>query len=190
MGFHSNKLDIIVRMLPLIVPDLLAPDLRLVFCGSAPSRASAKAVAYYANPGNRFWATLSEVKLTPRLFRPQEYSELLTLGIGLTDLCKHHSGNDDELPIEAWDRNRLMDKIQTFKPQLLAFTSKTAARMALGRSVAYGLQAEGIAQTAVYVCCSTSGRARRFWTPSVWIELARFVRESSFRYCHGTVGSA
>ena len=44
-----------------LVPDLLAPGLDLVFCGTAPSPASFKARAYYANPGNAFWATLHAV---------------------------------------------------------------------------------------------------------------------------------
>ena len=41
-----------------LMPDLLAPGLDLVFCGTAPSPVSFKARAYYANPGNAFWPTL------------------------------------------------------------------------------------------------------------------------------------
>ena len=33
--------------------------------------------------------------------------ELLALGIGLTDLCKIHCGNDDELPKDAFDTDAL-----------------------------------------------------------------------------------
>jgi TDG/mug DNA glycosylase family protein len=41
-----------------------------VFCGTAPSPASYKARAYYANAGNAFWPTLHAVGLTPeRLHR-------------------------------------------------------------------------------------------------------------------------
>lgn len=60
-----------------LVPDLLAPGLDLVFCGTAPSPASYEARAYYANPGNAFWATLHAVGLTPEHFTPQRYPELL-----------------------------------------------------------------------------------------------------------------
>ena len=59
------------------VPDLLAPGLDLVFCGTAPSPVSFKAQAYYANPGNAFWPTLFAVGLTPERLAPQRYSELL-----------------------------------------------------------------------------------------------------------------
>ncbi|MFC7609612.1 uracil-DNA glycosylase family protein [Teichococcus aestuarii] len=41
-----------------VLPDLLAPGLRLVFCGSAPGLVSAARGAYYAHPGNRFWGIL------------------------------------------------------------------------------------------------------------------------------------
>ena len=162
-------------MTPDLVPDLLAPGLRLVFCGTAPSRASAAAGAYYANPGNRFWLTLHEVGLTPTRFRPADYAVLLTLGIGLTDLCKSHSGNDDELPAGGLDPAGLAAKVQRYRPAVVAFTSKTAARVALGRATGYGLQPDTIGPTRVYICCSTSGRARRFWQQDVWEDLAALV---------------
>ena len=151
-----------------VVPDLLTTGLRVVFCGTAPSRASAAAKAYYANPGNRFWQVLHEVGLTPRRLLPTEYPELLAHGIGLTDLCKHHVGNDDELPANGFDAAGLAAKVQAYRPALLAFTSLTAARIALGTRAEYGLHAEPIGATRIYVCCSTSGRARRFWRQDVW----------------------
>src|SRR3546814_14513308 len=81
-----------------VLPDVLAPGLRLVFCGSAAGRKSAELGAYYAGPGNKFWPTLYEIGLTPRHFRPQEFRELRTPGIGLTDLAKSASGADADLP--------------------------------------------------------------------------------------------
>src|SRR5471030_1131625 len=68
-----------------LVPDLLAPGLDLVFCGTALGPASFKARAYYANAGNAFWPTLHAVGLTPERFTPQRYPELLALRLGLTD---------------------------------------------------------------------------------------------------------
>ena len=41
-----------------ILPDVLEPGLRVVFCGTAAGKASARAGAYYAGPGNAFWPTL------------------------------------------------------------------------------------------------------------------------------------
>jgi len=155
-----------------LVPDVLAPGLRLVFCGTAPSRASAAARAYYAKPGNRFWPALHEAGFTPRRFQPAEYAKLLELGIGLTDLCKGHSGNDDELPDGALDRESLRGKVRRYRPAVVAFTSKNAARAFLGREVDYGWQAEREGQTRFFVLPSPSGQAVRFWKPAHWRALA------------------
>jgi double-stranded uracil-DNA glycosylase len=51
---------------PDILPDLLADGLDLVICGTAAGAVSAARGAYYAGPGNRFWATLADTGLTPR----------------------------------------------------------------------------------------------------------------------------
>jgi TDG/mug DNA glycosylase family protein len=155
-----------------LVPDLLAPNLRLVFCGTAPSKASAREHAYYAHPGNQFWKTLHRIGITPHQFHPQEYAELLTLGIGLTDLCKSVSGNDDQLPAHAIRPDSVREKIIRHQPRLLAFTSKHGATLFFGHKVEYGLQKETLGATQFYVCCSTSGRARGFWREEVWLGLA------------------
>ena len=49
-----------------ILPDVLGPGLALVICGSAAGTASARAGAYYAGPGNRFWWILAHSGLTER----------------------------------------------------------------------------------------------------------------------------
>jgi double-stranded uracil-DNA glycosylase len=169
----------VAEPLPPLVPDLLASGLRLVFCGTAPSRASAAARAYYAKPGNRFWPALHRAGITPRQFAPGEYSQLLTLGIGLTDLCKHHSGTDEELPHDAFDVPTFHGKINHYQPAWVAFTSKNAARAALGRAVEYGVQPEKLGGTRVYVLCSPSGLATRFWQEDVWLELGRIMRKKA-----------
>jgi double-stranded uracil-DNA glycosylase len=155
-----------------LVPDLLAPNLRLVFCGTAPSRASAAAKAYYAKPGNKFWPTLYQVGITPRRFAPDEYPELLRLGIGLTDLCKVHSGVDSELPDDAFDLIAFKSKIARYRPALVAFTSKNAAQSALGKAVDYGLQTDEWKQTRFFVLPSPSGLATRFFDIGIWRNLA------------------
>lgn len=160
-----------------LVPDLLAPQLKLVFCGTAPSEASARKRAYYANPGNQFWPVLARVGLTPVQFRPSQYRELLSLSIGLTDLCKTHWGNDDDLPADGFNPEKLWHKIVRYQPRLVAFTSKTAGSHFLNRKVDYGMQRESLGMTQFFVAPSTSGRARRFWREDVWQDLARLIRE-------------
>ncbi len=158
-----------------LVPDLLAPNLKVVFCGTAPSKASAAARAYYAKPGNRFWPTLHAVGLTPRRFAPHEYRDLLGLGIGLTDLCKHHAGTDAELPADAFDGAALERKLARHAPRWVAFTSKNAAQAALGHAVEYGPQPDRIAGVAAFVLCSPSGLATRFFDIAIWRQLSDLV---------------
>lgn len=160
-----------------LVADVLAPGLRLVFCGTAPSRASAAARAYYARPGNRFWPALHAAGFTSRRFQPSEFARLLDLGIGLTDLCKAHAGNDDELPAGALDREALSAKIARYRPGVVAFTSKNAAKAFLDRDVDYGWQPERVGTTRLYVLPSPSGQATRFWDDRYWRELAVAVQE-------------
>ena len=161
-----------------LLPDLLAPGLDLVFCGTAPSPASFKARAYYANPGNSFWPTLHAVGLTPERLAPQRFPELLALGLGLTDLNKTEVGSDHELTPEAMDAQSLHAKLRQFRPAAIAFTSKNAASLALGiKTPAYGRQVAPLEGAVAFVLASPSGRARSFWTLAPWQEAADFVAE-------------
>jgi len=92
-----------------VLPDLLLPGLRVVFCGTAAGTVSALRGAYYAGPGNRFWATLAATGLTPRRLAPEEFPQLLRFAIGLTDLAKSVSGADVDLPHHAFDPTGLVE---------------------------------------------------------------------------------
>lgn len=160
----------------MILPDILAPGLHLVLCGTAPSRISAAARAYYASPGNRFWPTLHEVGITPLRLRPEDYARVLGFGIGLTDLCKTECGSDAELSPTAFDVPGFVAKMRAVRPAAIAFDSKTAARAFFGRSVGYGRQPGGLDHIPVFVLPSPSGRARRWWDIRPWQEAGRFVQ--------------
>ncbi|MDA3914746.1 mismatch-specific DNA-glycosylase [Oleiagrimonas sp.] len=162
-----------------ILPDMLRPGLRLVFCGTAASRRSARERAYYAHPGNAFWRTLHQVGITPRRFDPGEFPQLLALGIGLTDLAKHHSGNDNQLPAGAFDVDALRERISRAAPQAVAFTSKNAARAVLGRgALDYGWHAQRLGETRLYVLPSPSGQARAAWRIEPWQDLSNWLARS------------
>ena len=96
----------------MILPDVLAPGMRVVFCGTAPGAASARARAYYAGPGNRFWVTLHEVGLTPILLRPDEFARLPEFGVGLL----HGKMKPDE-------KNAVMDDFKQNRVQILVSTT-------------------------------------------------------------------
>jgi len=99
----SERSDAVVQVAtPDLVPDVLGPGLRVVFCGSALGDVSWRRHAYYANPGNRFWQTLAEVGLTPRRLEPREYARLPEWGIGLTDLVKSDHGRMLAFSTDTW----------------------------------------------------------------------------------------
>lgn len=161
-----------------LVEDVLAPGLRVVFCGTALGKQSSAARAYYAGRGNRFWGTLL-THLTPRLLNPSEYREVLDYGIGLTDVCKFQCGNDADLASDAFDVNSLKEKIEMHRPKVLAFNGKKAARVFFGWStgkLSYGVQAIRVGESAVHILPSTSGSARGYWDVRYWMELANVVK--------------
>ncbi len=162
--------------LPVILPDVLEPGLKIVFCGTAASNVSAAVGAYYAGPGNAFWPTLYAVGLTPRLLPPAEFRTVTRYGLGLTDLAKHESGVDSELSVGAFDAAALREKLLRYRPWAVAFTSKAAARAFFGARVAYGWASERVGQTRVMVLPSPSGAARRYWDMTWWQVLAEAVR--------------
>jgi len=163
-----------------ILPDLLSQGLSLVFCGSAAGAVSAQKQAYYAGPGNKFWPTLFEIGLTPRIFSPHEYHLLLDLGIGLTDMAKHVYGSDASLPKKSDDPARVYRAVTAVSPKILAFVGKRAAqvffRAEFGlKNISYGVQKQTVNKTEFFVLPSPSGLAVRYWNTRPWYELAEHL---------------
>src|SRR3954452_5419579 len=144
------------------LPDQLQPDLRLVFVGTAASERSAATGHYYAHPGNRFWRTLFEVGLTPRLYQPHEFPALRDLGIGFTDLCKQGAGMDHVALKAGVDVDGFTAKIRRYRPRTIAFTSKKAASLFYGKptsAIALGRQPPCGDFPTVFALASPSGAA-------------------------------
>jgi double-stranded uracil-DNA glycosylase len=161
-----------------ILPDLLRPGLCLVFCGTAAGTVSAARGHYYAHPQNKFWRTLHDVGLTPRLLAPAEFPTLLDWGMGLTDLAKHVSGMDRQLPRDSLGSRAGADlrlRIEAAGPRILAFTSLTAGRRYLKRNVGFGEQPETIGATALWLLPSPSPAANWNWDEAIWQALVRRV---------------
>jgi double-stranded uracil-DNA glycosylase len=166
---------------PHVLPDVLEPGLKIVFCGTAAGTVSARRGAYYAHPQNRFWPALHAVGLTPRLMRPEEYPELPRWGLGLTDIAKHVSGMDRELPPGALSADAcaaLEAKIMAAEPAWLAFTSLAAGRRYLKRAAGFGEQRERIGRTRLWLLPSPSPTAGWNWAANEhwWQALADEAR--------------
>jgi G:T/U-mismatch repair DNA glycosylase len=114
------------------LPDVLAPGLKVVFCGTAAGERSAQRGCYYAGPGNKFWPTLADIGLTPRRLRPEEFRELPSYGLGLTDLAKKVSGADSILRSSDFDVEGFRRRLIEAAPRFIAFNGKRAAAAFLG----------------------------------------------------------
>lgn len=160
---------------------MLAPGLSIVFCGTAAGTESARRGCYYAHPQNKFWRTLVNIKLTPRLLDCAEFALLPQFGVGLTDIAKTVSGMDKDLTSEHLGRAacRAMEaKIRACAPRFLAFTSLTAGRRFLRRGAGFGEQPETIGATRIWVLPSPSPAANWNWAAneSWWRALAAAAR--------------
>jgi len=157
-----------------LLPDYLAKDLRVVFCGTAAGRRSGEVGHYYAGRGNKFWRALYEVGLTPERLSYREDARILEYGVGLTDLAKGVSGMDRELPAGALSPGRLQSVVAGWQPRILAFNGLNAGRAMLGKKTVdrYGrYQVAGF--PPIWILPSTSGAANAHWSIELWKELAQ-----------------
>ena len=142
------------------MPDILAPDLNVVFCGINPSVYSAVVGHHFARPGNRFWRALHRGGLTPHQIVPADDAQLLNYKIGLTNVAARATVaaadlTRDELRAGA---PQLIEKIERFRPQWLAILGVGAYRVAFDEPRAIiGLQMRLIGATKVWVLPNPSG---------------------------------
>lgn len=142
------------------VPDILAPNLRVLFCGINPSLYSAAVQHHFARPGNRFWKTLHAAGFTDRLLLPMEDQDLLKFGYGLTNIVDRATARADELTTEELVAGHmsLAAKIQQYCPTVLAVLGISAYRTAFQRPKAMmGKQNEQLAGAIVWVLPNPSG---------------------------------
>jgi TDG/mug DNA glycosylase family protein len=143
---------------PSDVPDVLAPDLRVVFVGINPGRVSAEAAAHFANPRNDFWRLLHAARLTARLYEPAEQFSLLEEGIGVTNAAYRTTPGSGDLRRAdfAGSAERLEGIARELRPGWLAFVGKEAYRGVFGTRPELGLQAQTLGDTKLFVLPSTS----------------------------------
>src|SRR5262249_49777885 len=117
------------------VPDVLAPDLRILFCGINPSLYSAAVGHHFARPGNRFWPTLHAAGFTPRLLSPFADRQLLEHGYGIATLVARATATADELSADELSRGarRLQRSVRRYRPVWVAFLGISAYRIAFDR---------------------------------------------------------
>ncbi len=152
------------------VDDVVSPGLRLLFCGINPGLRSAAEGAHFARPGNRFWKALHGAGLTDRLLGPEEQHQLLSYGIGITNLVERATAGADELSADELrlGARRLEAKFGTLRPKVVAFLGMGAYRTAFSRPrAAAGRQDERLAGSLVWVLPNPSGLQARYQLPEL-----------------------
>jgi TDG/mug DNA glycosylase family protein len=142
------------------VPDVTRPGLRVLFCGINPGLYSAAAGHHFARPGNRFWPALHRSGFTGRVLAPSEETELLGLGLGITNVVDRATARADELTAAELvaGGKRLADKVKRLRPGWLAVVGVTAYRTAFAQPRArIGGQEFTIGDTRVWVLPNPSG---------------------------------
>jgi double-stranded uracil-DNA glycosylase len=143
-----------------VVADVIAPDLKILFCGINPGLYTAAVGHHFARPGNRFWPALHLGGFTPRLLSPYEESELLDYGYGITNLVMRATVGANELKRQEYIEGgqMLYKKVSQYRPKCLAILGVGAYRTAFGYPQAViGLQKEKIAGAVVWVLPNPSG---------------------------------
>ena len=79
------------------VPDVIAPDLRVLFSGINPGLYTAAVGHHFARPGNRFWPALHAGGFTDRVLSAFEERELLKSGYGITNVVPRATATADLL---------------------------------------------------------------------------------------------
>jgi TDG/mug DNA glycosylase family protein len=142
------------------IPDVVGPNLDVLFCGINPSLWSGATGHHFARPGNRFWPTLHRAGFTPRQLRPDETDVLLAAGIGITNLVNRATVAAAELRREELlaGATRLRATVQQFQPRSVAVVGIDAYRKAFDAPKALpGRQPDRLEGAILWVLPNPSG---------------------------------
>lgn len=161
------------------LPDVIAPDLKVLFCGINPGLYTAAIGHHFGRPGNRFWPTLHRAGFTPRLLSPYDEHELVPLGYGITNVVDRATAAADEVSAEEFlaGGKKLEAKVRRFRPRVLAVLGVGAYRVAFNRPKAkVGAQEEMIGGAAAWVLPNPSGLNAHYQSKEL-IEVFAQLRE-------------
>jgi double-stranded uracil-DNA glycosylase len=162
------------------VPDVIAPQLRVLFCGINPGLYTAWAGHHFARPGNRFWPALHAGGFTPLVFAPSEERELLPLGYGITNLVPRATATAAELTSEdlSAGAKRLTRIVRRYQPRVLAVLGVSSYRAAFARPKAVvGPQPDYIGDTIIWLLPNPSGLNANY-QPAALARLFRDLRHT------------
>jgi TDG/mug DNA glycosylase family protein len=148
------------------VPDLLGPDVRLLFVGINPGLWTAATQTHFAHPVNRFYPALLRAGILDRPvdqaagMTDADRDHLRSRGIGITNLVPRATARADELDAAELRAGgeRLASLVAELRPRVVAVAGITAYRSAFGaRRAVLGRQPEPLAGAELWVVPNPSG---------------------------------
>lgn len=148
------------------VPDLLGPDLRLLFVGINPGLWTAATQTHFAHPANRFYPALLLAGIITEPVSPsagmteEDRDRLRARGIGITNLVRRATARASELTSAELKAGgeELVATVRRTRPRVVAVAGITAYRTAFGRPrAALGRQPEPLAGAELWVVPNPSG---------------------------------
>ena len=142
------------------LPDVIAKNLRVLFCGINPGLYTAAVGHHFARPGNRFWPALYKSGFTNRLLSPFDERELLKAKLGITNVVSHATASASEVTKEDFVRGgrTLRRKVRRYRPRIVAILGIEAYRKAFNQlEVEIGEQDETIGEARLWVLPNPSG---------------------------------
>jgi TDG/mug DNA glycosylase family protein len=152
------------------VPDLIAPDLRVLFCGINPGLWSGALERHFAGPGNRLWPVLHVAGFTDRLLSPFEPEELLARGLGITNMVNRATRTAAELRPDELRAGgeRLEATCRRWRPAIVAVLGMGAFRTAFRRPRApLGEQPEPVGGVRAWLLPNPSGAQAHYQMPEL-----------------------
>jgi TDG/mug DNA glycosylase family protein len=164
------------------VPDIIGPNLAVVFCGINPGTLSGELGQHFARPGNRFWKLLQLSGFTERLVSPAEQWTLLDYGLGITNLVPRTTPTAAGIPLAELRAGAegLRQLVGQWRPRWVAVLGMQAYRKAFARPGAnLGRQTETIEESGVWLLPNPSGLQARYQLKDM-IPMYREVRAAAY----------
>jgi TDG/mug DNA glycosylase family protein len=154
-----------VRQMNPTLPDVIGPNLAVLFCGINPGATAAAAGHSFVSPSNRFWRAIHLAGFTPVQLRAEQDQTLLDYGCGLTAAVARPTRSAAELSRAelAGAADGLRAKVERYRPRVIAFLGKAAYQaITARRDMAWGLQPETFGGAEVWLLPNPSGLNRAF----------------------------
>lgn len=163
VGFSRGELE---SFRGATLPDLIGPDVRLLFVGINPGLLTVAVQSHFGRRGNRFYPALASAGIIDHVidasngFKPADVAHLEERGVGITNLVPLATARADELDTAALVTGgvALQQRVAEIKPAVVAVLGITAFRLAFDqRRAVVGRQPADLGGAQLWVLPNPSG---------------------------------